>query len=88
MVVEASDVEFAVDNYPWDKVWKLDVPPKVRIFLWRVLREVLPCKSSLLRRHVELDPTCPVCATAEESAFHVLYSCSFARSCWLLSSVG
>lgn len=37
----------------WRKVWKLDVPPKVRVFWWRVLHEFLPTKKILHRRHVE-----------------------------------
>lgn len=45
----------------WRAIWQLSVPPKVKVFWWRVLHEYLPAKQVLHRRHVEpvanCDPT-------------------------------
>ncbi|KAJ8766664.1 hypothetical protein K2173_001184 [Erythroxylum novogranatense] len=35
-----------------------------------------------------VDDTCSICAKDTETAFHVLYTCEFAQSVWLLSNVG
>lgn len=35
----------------WRRIWKLDVPPKVKVFWWRVIHEFLPAKQVLHRRH-------------------------------------
>jgi hypothetical protein len=45
----------------WKETWKLNVPPKVRVFWWRVLHEFLPAKSVLYRRHIEPTAFCEVC---------------------------
>jgi hypothetical protein len=31
----------------WKRIWKFEVPPKVRMFWWRVLHEFLPAKAIL-----------------------------------------
>jgi hypothetical protein len=69
-------------NDTWSLIWKLDVPPKVKIFWWRVVREFLPAKQVLHRRHVEPVPTCDTCGNHEESIRHVLMECSIARIFW------
>ena len=35
----------------WRRIWKLDVPHKVKVFWWRVIHEFLPAKQVLHRRH-------------------------------------
>ena len=36
----------------WNRIWKLQVPNKVKHFLWRASRESLPTKLNLFSRHV------------------------------------
>ncbi|RLN04506.1 hypothetical protein C2845_PM13G11980 [Panicum miliaceum] len=57
----------------WKKVWKLKVPPKVRIF-WR--------KGELRRRHVAQEDHCEACGEAGESLFHVAFMCTYASLFW------
>jgi hypothetical protein len=35
-----------------EKVWKLKVPPKIRVFWWKALQNYLPVKIELQRHHV------------------------------------
>ena len=42
----------------WNSVWSLQVPPKVRHFLWRASHESLPTRYNLHRRHVIDDSIC------------------------------
>jgi hypothetical protein len=70
------------DDGPWRKVWKLGVPPKVRVFWWRVLNDFLPTRQELCRRHVEPISICEVCGDPEESIKHVLLDCTVAKLFW------
>ena len=56
----------------WKQIWRLCVPPKVRVFWWRVVNGFLPAKGVLHKRHIERVPNCDVCGAEEESINHVL----------------
>ncbi|XP_043814106.1 uncharacterized protein LOC122724009 [Manihot esculenta] len=61
----------------WKKVWALDVPPKVRDFIWRLFRGVLPTRDNLARRGVDVPLGCLFC-DANESIDHLFFSCPMA----------
>ncbi|XP_019184658.1 PREDICTED: uncharacterized protein LOC109179616 [Ipomoea nil] len=43
----------------WNNIWKLQVPPKWKVFLWRALLNILPTLDNLIVRRVELQiPPC------------------------------
>lgn len=71
-----------VFEFNWLKIWNLSVPPKVKIFVWRMLQNCLPTLENLRSRFVEVYPICSVCHNHLESAEHALFFCSFAQSCW------
>ena len=52
--------------------------PKQNIFFaWRLIRDQLPTKLNLRRRHVEInDLLCPFCRNKEEDAAHLFFNCS------------
>jgi len=66
----------------WKLVWKLEVPPKVKVFWWRVLHDYLPVRKELHRRHIEPTAHCEICGSDEESIGHVLLDCTVARMFW------
>jgi ribonuclease HI len=66
----------------WKKLWRLDVPPKVRTFWWRVINEFVPCRQILHRRHMEELPQCKTCGAAQESVMHAFFECTWARLFW------
>jgi hypothetical protein len=49
------------NNETWKRIWKLDVPPKVKVFWWRVINEFLPTKKVLHGRHIEPIAICDTC---------------------------
>jgi hypothetical protein len=67
----------------WNRLWKLKVVPKVRVFWWRVLRGILPVESTLKYRHVVPLARCNVCLDADENLMHALIKCSHARKFWV-----
>lgn len=66
----------------WKLLWKLDVPPKIRVFWWRVLHNSLPSKPELTRRHISKESYCEMCGEPDESLFHVFFDCPVAKRFW------
>ncbi|XP_060966242.1 uncharacterized protein LOC133034831 [Cannabis sativa] len=74
------------DQKMFKAIRKLEVPPKVQHFLWRVLVGCLPTKVQLSTKKVNVDLYCPFCNLAVETISHILLECRFARSCWCVSN--
>ena len=67
----------------WNGIWKLQVPNKVKYFVWRASRESLPTKLNLFSRHVLPDQFCNLCKDHPEDSIHCLWLCDGAKSIWL-----
>lgn len=44
----------------WSKLWRIDIPHKVKTFLWRFCRDSVPVRNRLRGKGVPLPITCPV----------------------------
>jgi mannosylglycoprotein endo-beta-mannosidase len=62
---------------PYRYIWTLAVPPKIRIFLWRMLRNILPTLDQLKKRGYVLPNICLLCMQNEESTLHLFQECTF-----------
>ncbi|XXG85571.1 hypothetical protein AAC387_Pa11g0623 [Persea americana] len=72
----------------WRRMRRLEVPGKVKNLIWRAAMNVLPTADNLIRRRVEVIPTCSLCNAYNETITHALVDCDFAKSCWISSSIG
>ena len=68
----------------WSNLWKLKVPSKVRIFLWRLARHSIPTTDVLQRWNIATQSACPLCG-CQDSWRHALLSCTMYRCVWALS---
>ncbi|KAK3226415.1 hypothetical protein Dsin_006277 [Dipteronia sinensis] len=50
----------------WKKLWSLPLPNKIKIFCWRVCRNILPTKDLLYRRGIIDSALCMFCAKARK----------------------
>ena len=66
----------------WNKIWEIEVPKKVQIFVWRMLRNILPVKVSLAKKHITADLRCPRCSQGDETVLHAIRLCPEARVVW------
>ncbi|KAF7825143.1 ribonuclease H [Senna tora] len=66
----------------WRKIWKLDVLPSTRVFLWRAIREILPTCTALANRGMNVDTKCVLCNCDDESCIHALIGCDSLGDFW------
>ena len=73
----------SVTNPVWKIVWKLKIPSKVKIFIWRSLHGIIPLKSILVNRHIGTSGQCPICDQSAEDIRHLLFQCTTAQEMWM-----
>ncbi|GAA0184346.1 hypothetical protein LIER_31634 [Lithospermum erythrorhizon] len=69
-------------NREWKELWKMQVPSRVKQFIWRCIHDILPTKIKLLKKGVLVDPICVLCSEKCESLTHLLLECSFSCRMW------
>ncbi|KAE8783458.1 hypothetical protein D1007_43117 [Hordeum vulgare] len=67
----------------WDELWRIQVPSKIKIFLWRLAQTSLPTTDVRHHRNMAPNRACAVCG-AEDSWIHSLLTCTMARCVWVL----
>ncbi|KAF3444745.1 hypothetical protein FNV43_RR14438 [Rhamnella rubrinervis] len=63
----------------WDRLWKLRIHERLKIFLWRLLSGVLPTNQKIFLKTGKGVPECPLCGAEEESDFHLFKVCGAVR---------
>ena len=64
-------------------MWKIKIPPRVKVFMWLALRKSILTKDNLLRRSWKGDDKCPFCGR-KENINHLFLTCSIARLLWII----
>ncbi|KAK3218417.1 hypothetical protein Dsin_012387 [Dipteronia sinensis] len=63
-------------------MWTLNIPPKVKIFIWRCYNNVVPSLSNLCVRKVVSAGLCQRCKKGAESVAHAMWWCDKAYLVW------
>ena len=71
----------------WRRIWSLLVPHKLRHFVWRVCKEILPTKANLIKRKVLQHDIYDECSAKVETIGHVLWNYQKAKDTWVYSKV-
>ncbi|OMP11686.1 reverse transcriptase [Corchorus capsularis] len=71
----------------WKALWKLKLPFKIIIFLWKMCNKGLPTRLELTKRGMNVDSRCGLCSAHEESQEHLFWNCDVARAVWFGSSL-
>ena len=66
----------------WERIWKANIPPRSRMFFWRLLHNILPVMKNLESRGVSCLPFCPRCMHQEESVSHAIFTCKEVAMMW------
>lgn len=66
----------------WASIWKLKLPPKVKMFIWKLLNHILTVRVFLRVRLRGIEVSCPICNQREESVEHLFWTCPDIQQIW------
>ena len=66
----------------WSSIWATSVPPKVRVFIWRACKGILPTQTHLFDKGISNTFLCVWCGDEAETEDHLLWRCEFAQRVW------
>ncbi|BBH09066.1 hypothetical protein Prudu_021464 [Prunus dulcis] len=69
-------------DYSFSLLWKLKIPPKLKIFAWLIAQGKILSNEQRVRRQLTLDASCGVCEWPIETTLHILRDCYKARDIW------
>ena len=73
---------FAAQKTFWKSIWTLNVPGKIKHFLWKSCTNSLPSKENLMKRAIPIDSICHLCSRDNESVLHALWGCEKVQKVW------
>lgn len=71
-----------IESQGWNKLWNMQVPHKLKVFMWRFCRNNIPVRNLLRGKGVETTIMCPMCGIDIEHVRHLFFECLFAIECW------
>ncbi|KAL5580419.1 hypothetical protein UlMin_012861 [Ulmus minor] len=71
----------------WNFLWQASIPPKVKIFWWRALHNIIPTSWNLRVHHVPTDLKCSLCGSGIETTVHSLFLCPKVKFIWKKSGM-
>lgn len=66
----------------WGVIWAVEILEKVKVFMCKAARNLLPTAENLEKRKVLPNPFCHRCGLKSEDAFHALMECKAAQKVW------
>ncbi|QHO00044.1 uncharacterized protein DS421_13g403050 [Arachis hypogaea] len=72
------------DNFKevWSEIWKMQIPNKIKIFLWKASHNIIAVNYNLWKRKITNSPICRICRNGEESVEHAILLCPWTRPTW------
>ena len=71
----------------WKSIWNLQLPNKIRSFVWSACHEPLATKSNLKKRQITKDDICSQCRKGAETSLHLFWFCDKAEEVWCNSKM-
>lgn len=69
-------------SHIWEIIWKIKVPPKINIFLWKLQWGILPTYAFLHRIMPDSPLVCKWCNLEIEDIKHLFWDCCLAKWAW------
>lgn len=62
-----------------ERLWKAPIPNKIKNFMWRLAKNILPTRHNLQRKGIVLDTSCPLCHSEAETVEHLFMNCNLSK---------
>lgn len=72
----------------WRALWSAEALPRCKEIAWRVVKRMLPVRSALRVRGVQVKEDGPFCNSSLESITHVLFLCPIVSRWWFSAPMG
>ncbi|XP_056691898.1 uncharacterized protein [Spinacia oleracea] len=72
----------------WGMLWKSDLLPKWKVFIWKIMHRAIAVKARLRKRGMDVDGVCCLCKSQEENEDHLFRDCPVANHVWKSSPLG
>ncbi|KAI7985423.1 Gamma-tubulin complex component 2 [Camellia lanceoleosa] len=72
----------------WNFMWSLNLPPKLKHFVWRLCNNILATKQNLHHRRCSISDMYRVCSQSSKSIEHVFLGCAWTKAVWFGSGLG
>jgi ribonuclease HI len=76
------------DDNLWKEIWKAPLPNKIKNFMCRLGRNIIPTRVNLQKKGISLDTSRPLCHNAPENAQHLFMHCNLLKLVLFASSLG
>ena len=63
-------------------IWDMKIPPRIKVFLSRLYRNVIPTRMGPKDKWVKCPAICPVCEAGRENACHLFLCCWKSQDWW------
>jgi uncharacterized membrane protein len=77
-------VKGSIEDYSWEKVWKIKVKNKYKFSLWLLLQRKLLTTDRTIKWGGQANPVCQLCRTRNESMTHAVVNCYYSKRVWQL----
>ncbi|KAA3472829.1 reverse transcriptase [Gossypium australe] len=64
------------------KLWRVDIPNKIKMFTWKLLWNYIATKANLYARRLGNNNLCPWCWRGEETLTHLFQTCPVSDEIW------
>ncbi|KAK9030526.1 hypothetical protein V6N11_031951 [Hibiscus sabdariffa] len=71
------DAESNLVSRFYKQLWAVNLPPKLKITMWRVANKFIPTFASLRSKRLNVNDVCPLCQSSSETLEHLLRDCYF-----------
>lgn len=79
-----SELIPSVSKFSGEFIWRIKVPNKIKIFLWKLYLNILPTRNLLMGRGVKIADRdeCSFCGKPEETSRHLFHVCDSSKALW------